>query len=159
MSRCTTLPQTGIYTVRVDSPPQQTMSFNASIVQAVTASLTLNTPLSVSLPVAGQYEVLSFIATAGQSPTLQLSSVTTMPTGQASRGHSLQPWRIAGDETEQQAGIRYRSIWGSLTAGTYKVVVVPDYARPRQMHKCSCSRHTSKTSITLIPGTSEVCHE
>jgi hypothetical protein len=121
------LPQTGTYPVRIDSPAQQNMSFQLSIVPAVTATLVSGTPQSVSLSIAGQFEVLSFTATAGQSATLQLGSVSTVPSGQSVLATVYNP--SGGQVTSlTSSGTSVSVSLTNLSAGTYKVVVVPNYA-------------------------------
>jgi hypothetical protein len=121
------LPQTGTYTVRFDSPAQQRMSFNLAMAQAVSASLVVGTPQNVSLATPGQYEVLSFTATAGQAATLTLNSVVTTPSGQTVVATVINP--SGGQVTSVSSSGSTASVnLTNLLAGVYRILVVPNYA-------------------------------
>src|SRR6185437_8891393 len=121
------LPQSGTYSVRIDSPPQQQMSFNLIASQALTATLVAGTPQSINLPVAGEFEVLTFTSTAGQSSTLQLSAVATAPAGQTVVATVYNP---SGSQVTSlsSSGSAASANLTNMVAGTYKVLVVPNYA-------------------------------
>jgi hypothetical protein len=72
----------GTYTVIVAPLSNGTMSFN-TLLQAdvIGPALTLNTPAAINLGV-GQIERVTFTANAGDTATLQLSGVSTTPSGQ-----------------------------------------------------------------------------
>ncbi|GLQ90969.1 IPT/TIG domain-containing protein [Dyella flagellata] len=72
----------GNYSIIVSPANGGTMSFNATLQPAVMGPLlTLNNPVSVTLG-SGQFEQLTFNATAGQSVTVSMTGVTTTPLGQ-----------------------------------------------------------------------------
>ena len=73
----------GTYSVVVSPVGGGVMAFNALLQPDIVGpALTANTPTTVSLS-TGQVERLTFSATAGETVTLNLSSVSTTPTGQA----------------------------------------------------------------------------
>ena len=72
----------GTYSVVVTPAAGSVMAFNALLQPDIVGpALTADTPTTVSLS-TGQVERLTFSATAGQTVTLNLSSVSTTPTGQ-----------------------------------------------------------------------------
>ncbi|CAK0042263.1 IPT/TIG domain [Burkholderia pseudomallei] len=73
----------GDYSIVATQPNGGTMSFNPSLNPPVMGPLlTPNTPTTVNLA-SGQYELLTFNATAGQTATLTMSGASTVPAGQA----------------------------------------------------------------------------
>ncbi len=119
------LPQTGTYTVRVDSPPTQAMSFGIVGTQAVAETLALNTPQSVSLSTPGQPGLLSFTATAGQNAAIDVSSISTSPANQSIAATVYGP---SGTYVGAGSGSSPFTInLTNLAAGTYQVLIAPSY--------------------------------
>jgi large repetitive protein len=72
----------GSYQVIVSGPTvtnSDVLSFSAVLSQDVSATLAANTPITVNLPNPGQTATLSFSGTAGETPSIQATSVTTTP--------------------------------------------------------------------------------
>src|SRR6185437_3235594 len=155
------LPQTGTYTVRFDSPPQQQMSFNVFIVQAVTATLATNSPLTVSLPTQGQYAVITYTATGGPDAALQLSSVSTTP---ANQSVYLSMYNSAGTQVASlsSSGGSTTTNLTNLAAGTYTLLVIPNNAATANLQitlgagvtGTLPTDGTSSTVATNVPGQS-----
>lgn len=73
----------GNYSIVATQPNSGIMSFNASLNPPVIGpSLAPNTPTTVNLA-NGQYELLTFNATAGQTATITMTGASTVPAGQA----------------------------------------------------------------------------
>jgi hypothetical protein len=120
------LPQTGTYTLVMDPVGQQTMSFNVAASQAVTGTLTAGTPQSVTLSQPGRYAVLSFTATAGETVALTFGSITTSP---ASQSVSVTVYNSSGTQVTGANSTTGTTLnMTNLSAGTYTVVVIPNYA-------------------------------
>lgn len=77
------LPTTGTYTIAASSDTLATMSFTLRVSPAVTTTLALDTPYSLNLGVPGQFALLNFTATAGQTVAISGSSITTAPLNRA----------------------------------------------------------------------------
>lgn len=118
------LPMTGTYKVDVVPQGMATMTFDLTITQDLTGSLS-SIPLGVTFSVPGQEAALTFTATAGQSAALTMSSITTTPSG---KSMTMRLFNTSGTEiglgwqgtstTEATVNL------SNLQAGTYTVVVV-----------------------------------
>jgi len=127
----------GTYSVTV-SPPNasSTISFNAVLGPDVVGPvLATNTPTTVTLG-TGQAERLTFNATAGSTVALNLSSVSTTPTGQSVYAYVYRP--DTGTITSTNS-YTYTSSAGSNTtlnlpnlpaSGTYTVRLYTTYGEP-----------------------------
>lgn len=125
----------GTYNVIV-VPQSGTLSFNAVLLpDVVEPALTAGTPVSVALT-AGQVRRYTFSATAGGSYALDLSGVTTTPTGQSVCVKIYTP--NSGAITES-GYYTYTCSTGSAsvlnlhnlpTSGTYTAIVYANYALP-----------------------------
>jgi YD repeat-containing protein len=118
------LPETGTYTVIVDPAGQfVAMAGALTLSHHVTGELVLGTPLSVSATLPGQHALLSFNATAGQSASFSMSSISTTPGGKSVRMYVYNP-------SGSQVGTVTHTAQGSvnltnLVAGTYSVLIAP----------------------------------
>jgi large repetitive protein len=117
------LPQTGRYEVRL-VPNQTTMSFTLAFTHAVNNALTIGVPFNLSLPVHGQFAMLTFSASAGQSLTMDVASIVTNP-GQpvyVAVYNSNNQW--VADISPSNSGALSLP---NLAAGTYKIQLTPYY--------------------------------
>src|SRR6185312_2078878 len=118
------LPSTGTYSVKLMPSGQQTMSFNFTASQNVAGTLALNTPQGVTL-VPGQDTSLTFTATAGQTVAVGATSIVTTP---ASQAVTLAVYNASGTSVGSTTGTGSAAVnLVNLAAGTYKVVVIPNY--------------------------------
>ena len=122
----TNLPATGTYTVRVTPQGAQTMSFNLTLSQDVTGTLTAGTPATATLSVPGKQALYTFTATAGQTVALYMGSISTTPAGKT-------VWMYAINPSGTQIGSVGNASQGTLNltnlaAGTYSVLIVPSDA-------------------------------
>ncbi|MHB8473424.1 MAG: hypothetical protein ACYDC8_11405 [Gammaproteobacteria bacterium] len=116
----------GNYRVFVGSSGTSAMNFNATLSADVTANLSTNTPYTLNLPLPGQEGLLSFTATNAQSLTLTTSAVTTTP---ANTGVMIAIYNSAGTLLKSVDTATATTInLPLLTAGTYTIRVIPDYA-------------------------------
>jgi YD repeat-containing protein len=131
----------GTYTILVTSPSgSSSMSFNASLSPTLTATLTPNTPLNLSLPRNGQAAVLSFTATAGQTFALEVANQATVPAGLCVYYTVVSP---NGTVVPSASGSTISSLtfnMPNLAAGTYQVDV------------SSCYGTTVTSLVTLVSG-------
>lgn len=119
------LPQTGNYRITVVPSGQARMSFDIVVSSPVTLTPSSGTPASVSLPVWGQWGLLTFTATAGQDAAMALSSITTTPANQQVSVVILDP---NGNQVVNGGGTGSRGYnLTNLLAGTYKIAVIPWY--------------------------------
>jgi hypothetical protein len=88
----------------------------------------MGTPTSVNLAVPGQNALLTFVATAGQTVTLSIASTVTTPAGKPvlvyvcnASGTQVGSKSITSSTTATLS-------LPSLSAGTYTIFVVPQYA-------------------------------
>lgn len=131
------LPQTGTYSIVVQPDAAETMSFNATLSTPVIGTLSPNTAFTLNLTRPGQDGLLSFTATTGQTLALMVSNLSTTPANQY--------LTITIDKPD---GTVLTSIDTSdhtfnlpdLSAGTYTVSIVPDYAA------------TATLQVTVVPG-------
>jgi len=125
------LPTTGPYSLRATPSTASTASFSLTLSQNVTGSLMLNTPQSISLAVPGQNALLTFAATAGQTIVLTMSSAVTTPAGKATNiivyGPNGQQFTSGSGTTNATSNLP------SLSAGSYSVLVAPQYAATAAM--------------------------
>jgi YD repeat-containing protein len=119
------LPQTGNYRIIVAPPGPAIMSFSLSVSQAVTGTLTAGTPLNVNMASIGQFALLSFTATAGQTVAVNVGSIVTSPASQNVWVgiYDANGTQITGSGTS--SGLTYNLT--NLAAGTYKVYLSPYY--------------------------------
>ena len=132
------LPMTGTYSV-VMSPTSGitggTGSFTATLSSDVTGALTAGIPFNLNLSRAGQNGRLTFSGTAGTSPTLTFSAISTIPAGQSVNFTVYQP---NGSFFTGVSGATF--VLPSLPAtGTYTLFVDPSFGA------------TAMLSVTLSP--------
>lgn len=137
----------GNYTAIISpSSSAVTMHFNAILaLDTAGPQLVANTPVSVALA-AGQVETFTFNANAGDTVALNLSSVTTTPTGQTLYAYVYRP--DTGPITSNNYYSTVSSTGASTTlnlqnlpaSGTYTVRVFNNYGIP------------SSAQLTLVPG-------
>ena len=118
------LPESGRYQVTLTPGGQATMSFALVFTHAVDDALAIGSPFNLSLPVYGQFAMLSFTASAGQSLTLDVSSVSTNP--------SQSVWIAvynASNGTVASGGTSSSLTFNlpNLAAGTYRLQLSPYY--------------------------------
>jgi hypothetical protein len=119
------LPATGTYSVTITTTPygQFSMSFTATLSQAVMASLTSGTPYTLSLSQVGQNGLLSFTLAAAQALNLQITGVSTSP---ASTSVAITVYNAAGSAVGSGSTTTATTIAvASLPAGTYSVLIHP----------------------------------
>jgi hypothetical protein len=120
------LPATGTYTLLMNPYGQAQMSFKVLVSQAVTGTLKAGTPQSVNLSVPGQYALMTFTATAGQTVALSYNSVTTTPANQYLDVTAYDP---NGNEVLSSSSATGATLnLTNLAAGTYTVMVSTSYA-------------------------------
>jgi uncharacterized membrane protein len=120
------LPATGTYTLVVNPYGQAQMSFKVLVSRAVTGTLKAGTAQSVNLSVPGQYALMTFTATAGQTVALSYDSITTTPANQYLDVTVYDP---NGNEVSGSSSATANTLnLPDLVAGTYTVLVVPEYA-------------------------------
>ncbi|MBB5357045.1 YD repeat-containing protein [Rhodanobacter sp. ANJX3] len=146
----------GTYSVTVSSPnASSTISFNAMLgPDVVGPALVTNTPTTVTLG-AGQTERLTFNATAGSTVALNLSNVSTTPTGQAVFVYVYRP--DTGTITATNAYTSTNVSGGSSgtlnlsnlpASGTYTVKVYTSYGEPGSVQLTLVSGVTGALSAT-----------
>jgi YD repeat-containing protein len=126
------LPQTGTYTLQVTPNPAQTMSFTTTTSTAVTGALSPNTPMTLNLSTVGQFAMLSFTVTAGQPVVLNVSGVTTTPSG---NGINVTVFNSAWSSVDW-TGAASTSIslnLGDRPTGTYQAFIYPSGAYSSSM--------------------------
>jgi YD repeat-containing protein len=127
----TNLPQSGTYTVQLIPPGQQQMSFTITQSLDPTATLSSGTPTSVNLGTVGEGEILSFTTTASETVTLTVSDVTTTP---ANTSMFIYVYNSAWSEvTGASTSTGTTLTMTNLAAGTYEVVIYPQYPATSSM--------------------------
>lgn len=118
------LPDTGTYEVYIEPyDADATMSFDLTLSADIEAPLALDTPQTVTFDVPGRQAVLSFTASAGQDPALNLDSFSMTPTGKSIRIFVYNP---AGAQIVNTTKTTTATInLTNLSAGTYTVLLVP----------------------------------
>jgi trimeric autotransporter adhesin len=122
------LAATGTYSIVVTPYNASTsMSFNLTLSQPVTGTLTVGgTAQSVSL-VPGQFTMLTFTATAGQTVAIPIASLVTTPAGK-----SMSAYVYNSTGTQLTSGnftaANYTLNLSNLAVGTYTILIVPQYA-------------------------------
>ncbi len=116
---------TGTYLVRVAPSGQNTMSFNLTLSTPVTGSLVVGSPQPVSL-VPGQYTLLTFASSAGQSATVGVTAMTTTPSGRTMYIYIYNPSGTQVSSTSFTSANKSVSLSG-LVAGEYTVLITPRY--------------------------------
>jgi hypothetical protein len=144
------VPLTGTYTVTVVPQGAQTMSFDLTLSQDVTGTLTPGTPLAVSLPETGRQAMLTFSATAGQTVALNVGSIVTTPSG---KNVTVIVYQANGNvvgstSTSTQTTMNLTN----LAAGTYSVFLAPADAATATLQ----ATLANGVSATLLPdGTTQ----
>ncbi|MGC3980764.1 MAG: IPT/TIG domain-containing protein [Steroidobacteraceae bacterium] len=119
------LPSTGTYLVRVDPyNSNSTMSFNLTLSVPVTGALSVGGSQLVSL-VPGQYTLLTFNATAGQTVAVNVGSVVTTPAGKTMQLNVYGPTGSTVVATTFTAS-SYTSNLYNLAGGAYTVLIAPN---------------------------------
>jgi len=138
----------GIYSVQVLPPnASSTISFNAALEPDVVGpTLAANTPATVSLAV-GQVERLTFSANAGDTVALNLSGVSTTPSGQTVYAYVYRPDNgliVSGNTpyssvTSSGSGSTV-NLSNLPVSGNYTVIVYTTYGNP------------TSAQLTLVSG-------
>jgi hypothetical protein len=120
------VPDTGTYQVIPELQGFSNASYTLTVSHHVTGTLTVGSPLSLNLDVPGRHGWLSFTATAGQTLTLNMSSIVTTPSG---RGMSMFVYNAAGSQVASTSGTTGATLnLTNLAAGTYDVLLQPGNA-------------------------------
>ena len=119
------LPDNGTYSVTVVPNGQATMSFNATASANYTQALTLGTPTNVTLSQLGQFAMLSFTASAGQSFALQIANAATTPANVPVfyQVYNNSGYGTVATTTTTQAATTFNL--SNLAAGTYVLWIGP----------------------------------
>lgn len=118
------LPETGRYQVTFTPGGQATMSFALTLSHAVNNALTIGSPFNLSLPAYGQFAMLTFTASAGQSLTLDVNSVATDPSQPVWVAvYDANNETVTGGGTSSELTLNL----SNLAAGTYKIQLSPYY--------------------------------
>lgn len=128
MLKLRNLPETGEYTVTVNpSSTVATADYTLTLSPHVDGgTLALDTPKTVTISIPGQIAELDFTATAGQTVTLDMSSIVTTPSGEYVY---VRVYNSAGSQVNWAAGTASATLnLSSLAAGTYTVLVEPSEA-------------------------------
>ena len=121
----TNLPVTGTYSVLLTPPANTTITGSVLLSTDVTGTLTAGTPLSLTLSRAGQNGRLTFTGNTGQSRTLTIGSLATVPTGQTVLVTVYRPDGVSY-QSANMSGTGGTLNMASLPAtGTYTVVIDP----------------------------------
>jgi hypothetical protein len=115
-------PDTGTYTLVVEPPGNYRGNYTLTLSHAVTGTLTSGAaPLLVDLTAHGRRGYLSYAATAGQSLTLNLSSIATTPAGKQITARVYNP---SGTQIGSVSGTSSATLnLSNLTAGTHMVFI------------------------------------
>ena len=123
------LPTTGTYTVQVHPYTKHVTTFSGQVLvtQDVAATLATNgTPTAVSLTQPGQQARVTFVGTAGQDWTIELSGLTL---GSGGQYLMYQVFRSDGssvlNDTCYPSGVGCSKAWLGMTAGTHTVELTP----------------------------------
>ncbi len=118
------VPETGTYRVVVESMGQSTMSFDLTVSQDVTGTLTPGTPQSPAFDVPGRQAMLTFTATAGQVVALHVNAISLTPAGTPAE---LIVYAPNGQGIASHNNITAPMTFNltNLSAGTYSVLVAP----------------------------------
>jgi YD repeat-containing protein len=119
-------PQTGTYTVRFIPSASLTFSANVALVAASTGTLAPGTPVNLNLSTPGQMGVLSFTAMGGQTEVLNVSGITTTPSGGSIGVQVLNSAGIQVTSTSTTTGATLNL--PNLAADTYTVLLSPSTA-------------------------------
>jgi YD repeat-containing protein len=120
------LPQTGTYSVTV--PPvssTQQMSFTATLSLDVSGVLSVGTPVNVGLGSVGQSALYSFTASSNQTVAVSVGSINVTP---ANTSVYLVVYNSSGTQVlsgSSPTGVTLNL--PNLAAGTYTVLVIPQY--------------------------------
>jgi YD repeat-containing protein len=124
------LPLTGSYRIVASPSVVATMSYTLRLTRHATGTLTLGTPFSLSLQ-SGQYALMSFTATAGQSGSISIGSIATTPTGKLI---GLRVYAPNGNQVGFSFSATAPSVnLSNLAAGTYTVFILGADAAPATM--------------------------
>jgi hypothetical protein len=121
------VPATGTYSVKVDPAAFTQATYTLTVSQAITGTLVPSaTPLTLDLTVPARRGYLDFTATAGQSLSLQLSAISTTPSGRqiTARVYNSSGTQIGTVSSETGATLNL----SNLTAGTHMVLLHVDSA-------------------------------
>ncbi len=136
------LPLTGTYTMAFGpyGGSAETIAFTATLSTDVTGTLTANSPKTVNLAKPGQIARLTFTGTTGQNFGLNLSGVSTTPSG---GNVTLTVYNPDGTtnytETTHTTSSTFLNLSELSQTGTYTVQLDPDYA------------DTASATVTLVP--------
>jgi hypothetical protein len=121
------LPQTGLYTIGFTPRSGTNLTGTATVVTNAVGSLTVGTPVDVSLSKPGQSAMYTFVASAGQNLTVNFSGITTTP---ANSELGMSVVNSAGTVVNQTvtSGASATLNLTNLAADTYSVRVWPAIA-------------------------------
>ena len=152
------LPQTGNYQVVVSPNGQATMALAMTMSQDQTGTLTMGTPSTVNLTSAGQNGLFTFTLSGSQAVLLTGASISTTPPNTPVTVYVYD----ANNDPPQQVSMTGSGTMnlGTLAAGTYYVLVVPNNGATGSLNltvqpaqTTSVPTDGSSTNIsTSIPG-------
>jgi trimeric autotransporter adhesin len=121
----------GTYSVTVTPSGAATMSFTATLSADVTDALTASTPQSLTLAATGQGAWLNFTITSTQTVTVTVSSISSTP---ASTSYTMTVYSSSGtSEASGSTTTGTTLTMTNLAAGTYNVLVTPQYPATASM--------------------------
>ena len=119
----TNIPETGNYQLVATPDNAATMSFDLTVSQALEGTLTPGTPANLDLSVPGRFAYYSFTATAGQTYSLNVGSIVTVPAGLNMYLAIMRP--DGSSYTTQSTTTGTTVLISNAVAGTWKVFLVP----------------------------------
>lgn len=128
----------GQYSVVISPQSNVSLNFNVALLKDSSAPLTVNTPTSVSLGL-GEVQRFTFNANAGDTYALNLSGLSTKPSGQTIHAYVYRPdaGAITGGNyytyVDMYQGSTSINLPNLPVSGTYTVVVFDDYGEPAQV--------------------------
>jgi YD repeat-containing protein len=127
------LPATGTYGLRItpSNSARSMMAFRLTLSDAVTGTLAMDTPQSAAL-VEGQFTLLNFTASEGQTVAVNVGSVVTTPAGKITHTYVLNSVGETVLSTNSNTGTMTLNLT-NLAADTYSVQVVPQHGIPATM--------------------------
>lgn len=117
------LPQTGTYSLVVTPSTQATFNASLTLSTDITATLAINTPLSLNLCLPGENALVTYVATAGQTAAVNLGSVVTTPSGGTVTISVTDPNGSAAGSASSTATASGTVNLTSMLAGTYTTLV------------------------------------
>jgi large repetitive protein len=119
------LPQTGTYRVELSTYATHTLSGTLTVSVAQTGTLSPDVPLDLTLNAPGQGAYLNFTATAGQTVSVHIGMLNTVPANTRLYMHLYNAAGTYLGGTSSTVGASF--VLPNLAAGTYYAWIVPQY--------------------------------